>query len=737
MSLGGSGSCDTLMQSAIDDAVNAGTVVAVAAGNSSSDAGFFQPASCQGVLTVAATNRAGNLAWYSNSGTSVEISAPGGETNRRAADGVLSTLNAGTTVPGANVYRYYQGTSMATPHVAGVASLLFALQPSLTPAQVQLILQVSATPFPSGSTCTPAYCGSGILNAAAALLLTQSGFFPPTNLRAITLSATAIELTWADNSANESGFQIERCQGIGCTNFSLLTTVAPNVTSYSNTGLTAETTYHYRVRAIKSGAESLYTGSAGATTLAVGCALYHSTDVPKTISDNSTVESTLTVPGNFTIGDANVANLQISHTYNADMVAHLINPAGIEVELFSGVGSNGNNFDQTRLDDSAAESITNGNAPFSGSYRPEGWLGSFNGQSGNGVWRMRIADTFSGDPGELQGWSLELCSASTTLPAAPTLLTSRGVSSSQINLIWDDNATNETGFRIERCQGASCTDFAEVATVGANVTNYLSTGLLPNNSYRHRVRAYGVLGNSDYSNSSDAMTGPRAPSALQGTVVASNRIDLSWTDNSTNELGFKVERCINSGCTNFIHIATVAANTTTYQSMGLAPGTTYRYRVRGYNSVGNSSYSGTISRTTLASSLMAAQAQNLPELIQGDATYSADAESSALTIVTTATGAFSLTQGAACSHGVQPTAVMLVIGAQRLAMQASAGQDALYTAAVTAQGFMAGQSYPVEATWDCGGTEGVQTTYVGTLTIAPTDGEASVQRFQYLPFVTQ
>src|SRR5215210_2235537 len=74
------------------------------------------------------------------------------------------------------------------------------------------------------------------------------------------------------------------------------------------------------------------------------------------------------------------------------------------------------------------------------------------------------------------------------------------VSTTQISLSWSDNSENEDGFRIERCQGNSCTNFAQVAQVGANVTTFSSTGLLKNTWYRYRVRAFDVSGNSAFSN---------------------------------------------------------------------------------------------------------------------------------------------------------------------------------------------------------------------------------------------
>jgi serine protease len=166
LSLGGSGSCSTAFQNTINAIVNAGSVVVVAAGNSNTDVSGFTPANCNGVIAVAATGRTGSRASYSNYGALVKISAPGGS----GLDGILSTLNTGTTVPVADTYAYYQGTSMATPHVTGVVSLMFSVNPSLTPAQVLQILQSTARPFPGGSTCNTSICGSGILDAGAAVL---------------------------------------------------------------------------------------------------------------------------------------------------------------------------------------------------------------------------------------------------------------------------------------------------------------------------------------------------------------------------------------------------------------------------------------------------------------------------------------------------------------------------------------------------------------------------------------
>lgn len=171
LSLGGGGACGTTTQNAINGARSRGATVVVSAGNSNADASGFTPANCTGVITVASVGRTGGRAYYSNYGTSVEIAAPGGDQQSGTANGVLSTLNAGTTTPGADSYAFYQGTSMAAPVVAGVVGLLYAQTPTITPDQVLARIQSTARAFPA--TCSG--CGAGIINATAAL----TGSAPP------------------------------------------------------------------------------------------------------------------------------------------------------------------------------------------------------------------------------------------------------------------------------------------------------------------------------------------------------------------------------------------------------------------------------------------------------------------------------------------------------------------------------------------------------------------------------
>jgi len=161
MSLGGGGACGTTTQNAINSARSRGTVVIVAAGNENMNASNSNPANCAGVVTVAATGKTGARASYSNYGTVVDVAAPGGD----GSYSVISTLNAGTQGPGADNYAGYQGTSMATPHVAGVAALMLARNSALTPDEIESKLKSTARAFPGS--CSG--CGTGIVDAGAAV----------------------------------------------------------------------------------------------------------------------------------------------------------------------------------------------------------------------------------------------------------------------------------------------------------------------------------------------------------------------------------------------------------------------------------------------------------------------------------------------------------------------------------------------------------------------------------------
>ena len=163
LSLGAAGPCSAALQAAIDDAVGRGTVVVAAAGNEAVDAANSNPANCSNVITVGATDRTGTRAAYSNWGAVVDVKAPGGGPGN---DGVWSTINSGTQAPTPfTSYAPKQGTSMATPHVAGIAALMQSRHAN-TPALVETILKATARPLPG--VCFPA-CNAKLVDATRAV----------------------------------------------------------------------------------------------------------------------------------------------------------------------------------------------------------------------------------------------------------------------------------------------------------------------------------------------------------------------------------------------------------------------------------------------------------------------------------------------------------------------------------------------------------------------------------------
>lgn len=210
LSLGGASStCPSVYQNAINGAVSRGTTVVVAAGNSNANASGFTPANCSNVITVASTSREGNRSYYSNFGSIVDVAAPGGET-RRATDtpgtvttpenGIYSTLNSGATTQSAENYKPYQGTSMAAPHIAGLAALLKSAKTGLTPAEIESAIKSNARPLPG--TCTGG-CGTGIADSAKTVNAVTTTTPPAGNV-----FTNATDVTISDNTTVSSSIAV-------------------------------------------------------------------------------------------------------------------------------------------------------------------------------------------------------------------------------------------------------------------------------------------------------------------------------------------------------------------------------------------------------------------------------------------------------------------------------------------------------------------------------------------------
>ena len=167
LSLGSrSARCSTAFQTAVDAVRAAGVVVVAAAGNSGRDgtATATVPASCNGVISVAAVTSDGQRAPYSTANPYVDLAAPGGDNRDRLSSGVLSTVGDGR-------HDWLEGTSMAAPYVAGLAGLLRSLDPGLTPDQVEGLLESGAETGDGRST----QHGWGVLDAGRSVDLLLAG----------------------------------------------------------------------------------------------------------------------------------------------------------------------------------------------------------------------------------------------------------------------------------------------------------------------------------------------------------------------------------------------------------------------------------------------------------------------------------------------------------------------------------------------------------------------------------
>ena len=189
--------------------------------------------------------------------------------------------------------------------------------------------------------------------------------------------------------------------------------------------------------------------------------------------------------------------------------------------------------------------------------------------------------------------------ADSTPPSAPTGLNATANSSSQINLTWTASTDNVgvTGYLLDRCTGAGCSSFAQIAA--PTTTSYNNAGLTASTSYSYRVRATDANTNvSGYSATASATTAsggdttpPSVPGNLRATNFFTTQINLAW-DASTDNVGvagYSLERCAGDSCTNFRPIAS-PTGTAYNDTGGLSSSTSYSYRVRAYDAALN--YSG-------------------------------------------------------------------------------------------------------------------------------------------------
>ena len=257
MSLGGgaSSSLDTAVRNA-----TAKLVMVVAAGNSNADACNSSPAREPSAITVGATTSTDARSSFSNFGKCLDIFAPGS-----SITSAVSTNDTATAT--------WSGTSMASPHVAGVAALVLESAPSSTPSQVASAILNGATlnKVTSAGTGSPNRLLYSLMSGGGSGGDTGGGSVTepqapaaPSELRGSALSRSDISLSWKDNSNNEDSFRIYIWTGTALP--SLLGSVAANSTGVRVGKLRSKTTYRFRVTAFNGAGESLASNEVSVTT---------------------------------------------------------------------------------------------------------------------------------------------------------------------------------------------------------------------------------------------------------------------------------------------------------------------------------------------------------------------------------------------------------------------------------------------------------------------------------------
>ena len=382
----------------------------------------------------------------------------------------------------------------------------------------------------------------------------------PGNLTATAASATQINLSWTASTSTVglANYIVQRCQGTGCFNFAQITSFPATTTTYNDAGLTVGTSYSYRVQASDTSG-NLGSFSNAATT---------STQTPPTS------------PGSLTATASSDTQINVSWTASTSTVGL----AGYTVQRCQGAGCT--SFTQVA---SLASTATTYND-----------IGLTTGTSYS--YRVQARDT----SGNLSAFSNVATATAQMPPTAPGSLTATAVNATQINLSWtaSTSGTGLANYIVQRCQGAGCTNFAQIASLAATVTTYSNTGLTASTSYSYRVQARDTSGNlSAFSNiaSTSTQTPPTAPGSLTSSAVNNAQINLSWTA-STSSVGvasYIVQRCQGAGCSNFAQVASAPAGTTSYSDTGLNASTSYSYRVQASDNSGNlSAFSNVATATT-------------------------------------------------------------------------------------------------------------------------------------------
>lgn len=458
LSLGGSGGA-TVLQDAIDYAWSRGVVICAATGNSGT-ASIGYPAAYSNCIAVGATRFDGNRAPYSQYGSGIDVSAPGGDTSVDQngdgyGDGVLQQT-FGTSVTSFGYY-FFQGTSMATPHVAGVAALVKAARPSATAAEIRAAIESSCVD--RGAAGYDTTFGHGIVDANAAVDAILGGgggggdVTPPAAPSG--LSATAgngtVALDWANNTeADLAGYVVHRATSAAGP-FTAQNATLLLASAYADSAVANGTTYYYRVTAVDtSGNESGNSATVSATPQA-----------PDTTPPSAPTGLSATA------GNGSVA-LDWANNTEADLDGYVVYRATSAGGPFTAVTAG--TIAQSAYTDGA---VSNGTTYY---------------------YRVTAVDTSGNESADSATVSGTPEGGDTTPPSAPTGL-SGSTTSNSVSLNWADNTEADlAGYFVYRAR-RSGGPYTRVNSSPVSTSAFVDTGLARRTRYFYQVTATDTSGN--------------------------------------------------------------------------------------------------------------------------------------------------------------------------------------------------------------------------------------------------
>ncbi len=359
----------------------------------------------------------------------------------------------------------------------------------------------------------------------------------PSNLSASTVSSDSIYLSWIDNSDNEDGFKVNRSLLLSG-GWAVVASLSQNTNSFFDYGLTDGTKYYYKINAFNS----------------VGNSPYSNVDSTVTnLNAPTNLDGVLIAPNHVNL--TWIDNSQSEEGYIIERHEYTSS-----FYVLDTVGSNITSYIDSNL--AYGEYYT---------YRVHAF---------NALTVSDYSNTFD-------------FVVNNPYPNPPSDLTASALDSASVELAWNDNSLNEDGFIVNRSLLPN-SGWAQVRSLPSNTTSYIDTGLTDGTKYFYKINAYNTAGNSDFSNIDSAITTMRRPTNLIATNPATNRVVLTWNDNSQNEDGYIIERHDGpntGGSMLFNVIDTVGANVETYTDSNFTTETDYVYIIRGYNSYTVSSYS--------------------------------------------------------------------------------------------------------------------------------------------------